>query len=242
MSSTISTNCFLHSLYNVSISLHPNTFGNKSLPSVLKRNSNVTIIKNKNKLDNPIYLHNNMYSSVSSNTTNGKTTTTKPVFSKPFSKPEQNTNPTITDDTTYAPFSARSVNQPTNQPINQPIKQPVKETVKESVKESTKQLIDMTPTDLPSIDKPSTNKPTINTKEDLYEKPIHYFPWNDGIDYADACKNLLNALSNNTGPIIVSKGYNGGIGHKYLSLFYHVTYALLLHRNLYCKFFSFLSL
>ena len=234
----ISTYCFLPSLYNVSISFHPYAFGKKSHASVIKRNSNVTIIKNENRLESPIYLHNNISLSVSVNTANEKTITTKPTFPKLSSIHDQQTSSTITDDTIYVPFSTRSINQPVkesikesiNQPVNQPVNQFVNQHVK--VESTTKQLIDV-----PSTNVPPTNKPTINTKEDLSEKPIHYFPWNDGIDYANACKNLLNALSNNTGPIIVSNGYHGGIGHKFLSLFYHVTYALLLHRNLYCNFF-----
>ena len=234
----ISTYCFLPSLYNVSISFHPYAFGKKSLASVIKRNSNVTIIKNENRLESPIYLHNNISLSVSVNTANEKTITTKPTFPKPSSIHDQQTSSTITDDTIYVPFSTRSINQPVkesikesiNQHVNQPVNQFVNQHVK--VESTTKQLIDV-----PSTNVPPTNRPTINTKEDLSEKPIHYFPWNDDIDYANACKNLLNALSNNTGPIIVSNGYHGGIGHKFLSLFYHVTYALLLHRNLYCKFF-----
>ena len=60
-----------------------------------------------------------------------------------------------------------------------------------------------------------------------------FFPWDDGIDYGDVCNKLLNILRSFDGPMIINSGKHGGLGHKFISLYYTITYALVLQRPLY---------
>lgn len=70
-----------------------------------------------------------------------------------------------------------------------------------------------------------------------------FFPWNDDdIDYEKACNNILSIFRSFKGPIIVNSGYHGGIGHKFVSMYYAISIALLLRRPFYSMFFLLVSL
>ena len=60
---------------------------------------------------------------------------------------------------------------------------------------------------------------------------IHYFPWNDSFNYDQICNNVLKRITKNDTFYIISGSFNGGLGHKYLSVFHSITYAILLGRR-----------
>ena len=62
-------------------------------------------------------------------------------------------------------------------------------------------------------------------------KPIHYFPWDDSLNYSAICSNVLKRITQNGTFYIISGSFNGGLGHKYISIFYSITYAILLGRR-----------
>lgn len=68
-----------------------------------------------------------------------------------------------------------------------------------------------------------------------------FFPWNDDIDYEKACNNILSIFRSFKGPIIVNSGYHGGIGHKFISMYYAISIALLLRRPFYSTVFVLVS-
>ena len=70
--------------------------------------------------------------------------------------------------------------------------------------------------------------PTYNNKT---WKPIQYFPWNDSLNYSTICNNVLKRITQNGTFYIISGSFNGGLGHKYISIFYSITYAILLGRR-----------
>ena len=47
---------------------------------------------------------------------------------------------------------------------------------------------------------------------------IHYFPWNDSFNYDHICNNVLKRITKNDTFYIISGSFNGGLGHKYLSV------------------------
>lgn len=69
-----------------------------------------------------------------------------------------------------------------------------------------------------------------------------FFPWNDDIDYEKACNSILSIFRSFKGPIIVNSGYHGGIGHKFISMYYAISIALLLRRPFYSTIFVLVSL
>ena len=60
---------------------------------------------------------------------------------------------------------------------------------------------------------------------------IQYFPWNDSLHYDRICGNVLKRITKNDTFFIISGSFNGGLGHKYLSVFHSITYAILLGRR-----------
>lgn len=60
---------------------------------------------------------------------------------------------------------------------------------------------------------------------------IRYFPWNDSKNYSNLCNIILKRITQNGTYYIISGSLIGGIGHKYLSVFYSLTYAILLGRR-----------
>lgn len=62
---------------------------------------------------------------------------------------------------------------------------------------------------------------------------IEYFPWNDGLDYSQICMNITKILKSNQGPAIIHYGSAGGLAHKFQTLLFDITLALLLKRKLY---------
>ena len=70
-----------------------------------------------------------------------------------------------------------------------------------------------------------------NTSKYDNDNDIRYFPWNDSLNYTRICNNVLNRITNNDTFYIISGSLIGGLGHKYLSVFYSVTYAILLGRR-----------
>ena len=60
---------------------------------------------------------------------------------------------------------------------------------------------------------------------------IQYFPWNDSLHYDRICNNVLRRITKNDTFYIISGSFNGGLGHKYLSVFHSITYAILLGRR-----------
>ena len=71
----------------------------------------------------------------------------------------------------------------------------------------------------------------INLPQVVFEDKVKYFPWNDTFNYGKLCRRVLSRISKNNTYFIIAGSINGGIGHKYLSLLYSVTYALLLRRR-----------
>ena len=84
---------------------------------------------------------------------------------------------------------------------------------------------------LPPLSSPLSNSSSTQS----FHQPDYssFFPWDDGIDYDDVCNKLLNILRNFKGPKIINNGKHGGLGHKFISLYYTITYALVLQRPLY---------
>ena len=62
-------------------------------------------------------------------------------------------------------------------------------------------------------------------------REIQYFPWNDSLHYDRICDNVLKRITRNDTFFIISGSFNGGLGHKYLSVFHSITYAILLGRR-----------
>ena len=76
-----------------------------------------------------------------------------------------------------------------------------------------------------------TSDLNINLPQVVFEDKVKYFPWNDTFNYGKLCRRVLSRISKNNTYFILAGSINGGIGHKYLSLLYSVTYALLLRRR-----------
>ena len=57
---------------------------------------------------------------------------------------------------------------------------------------------------------------------------IRLFPWNDSL-------RILRRITQNNTYYIISGSLIGGLGHKYLSVFHSITYAILLGRRFLCK-------
>ena len=74
-----------------------------------------------------------------------------------------------------------------------------------------------------------------NVSIPLYNDPtwkdIQYFPWEESFDYDRICKTVLKQITRKSTFYIISGGLSGGLGHKYLSVFYSITYAILLGRR-----------
>ena len=60
---------------------------------------------------------------------------------------------------------------------------------------------------------------------------IRFFPWNDSINYDSICQRILRRITQNNTYYIISGSLIGGLGHKYLSVFHSITYAILLGRR-----------
>ena len=60
---------------------------------------------------------------------------------------------------------------------------------------------------------------------------IRFGPWNDSINYASICQRILRRITQNNTYYIISGSLIGGLGHKYLSVFHSITYAILLGRR-----------
>ena len=60
---------------------------------------------------------------------------------------------------------------------------------------------------------------------------IRLFPWSDSINYASICQRILRRITQNNTYYIISGSLIGGLGHKYLSVFHSITYAILLGRR-----------
>ena len=69
------------------------------------------------------------------------------------------------------------------------------------------------------------------TYHDPTWKDVQYFPWNDNLNYTEICKNVLKRITRNDTYYIISGSFNGGLGHKYLSVYHSITYAILLGRR-----------
>lgn len=83
---------------------------------------------------------------------------------------------------------------------------------------------------------PSSSSHLVNSSSTKsFHQPSNssFFPWDDSIDYGDVCNKLLNILRSFNGPMIINSGKHGGLGHKFISLYYTITYALVLQRPLY---------
>ena len=60
---------------------------------------------------------------------------------------------------------------------------------------------------------------------------IRFGPWDDSINYASICQRILRRITQNNTYYIISGSLIGGLGHKYLSVFHSITYAILLGRR-----------
>ena len=78
-------------------------------------------------------------------------------------------------------------------------------------------------------------KANYTLEEDIHNNTIPFYHWNDGLNYNQICSKLLSVLSSQNGPIIVSSGLFGGLGHKTLSIYHAILYALILKRPLFCR-------
>ena len=109
-----------------------------------------------------------------------------------------------------------------------PTTKPVEDSKKLSKEKVEKQKETIT---LPPLSSPLSNSSSTQS----FHQPDNssFFPWDDGIDYDDVCNKLLNILRSFKGPKIINNGKHGGLGHKFISLYYTITYALVLQRPLY---------
>lgn len=71
----------------------------------------------------------------------------------------------------------------------------------------------------------------IPTYNDISWQEVQYFPWNDHLNYTVICKNVLKRITSNKTFYIISGSFNGGLGHKYISILHSITYAILLRRR-----------
>ena len=60
---------------------------------------------------------------------------------------------------------------------------------------------------------------------------IRFGPWDDSINYESICQRILRRITQNNTYYIISGSLIGGLGHKYLSVFHSITYAILLGRR-----------
>ena len=81
------------------------------------------------------------------------------------------------------------------------------------------------------------NRISIPTFNDPAWEDVQYFPWNDNKNYSVICKNVLKRITKSNTYYIISGSFNGGLGHKYLSVYHSITYAILLGRRFLCTFF-----
>ena len=67
----------------------------------------------------------------------------------------------------------------------------------------------------------------------IEHQPIRRPVKRSGIRRSDAslCQRIDSRLLNASSPELLVHGYNGGLGHKFISLFYSTTYALLTGRR-----------
>ena len=72
-------------------------------------------------------------------------------------------------------------------------------------------------------------------EEDIQNNTIPFYPWNDGLNYNQICSRLLYHLTHQPGAILINSSKHGGLGHRFLSIYYSILYALLLKRPLYCN-------
>lgn len=63
---------------------------------------------------------------------------------------------------------------------------------------------------------------------------IDFYPWNDGINYNKFCLSLARQLSQFQGPMIFHYGFQGGLGHKTISVISSILHALYAKRPLKC--------
>ena len=81
------------------------------------------------------------------------------------------------------------------------------------------------------------NRISIPTFNDPAWEDVQYFPSNDNRNYSVICKNVLKRITKSNTYYIISGSFNGGLGHKYLSVYHSITYAILLGRRFLCTFF-----
>lgn len=72
-------------------------------------------------------------------------------------------------------------------------------------------------------------------EEDIQNNTIPFYPWNDGLNYNQICSRLLYHLTHQPGAILINSSKHGELGHRFLSIYYSILYALLLKRPLYCN-------
>ena len=72
-------------------------------------------------------------------------------------------------------------------------------------------------------------------EEDIQNNTIPFYPWNDSLNYNQICSRLLYHLTHQPGAILINSSKHGGLGHRFLSIYYSILYALLLKRPLYCN-------
>ena len=98
-----------------------------------------------------------------------------------------------------------------------------------------------------SVSKKSNNEVIISTvsQSSLTKSSVKevYYDWNDSIsqysiivsclDYNQMCSAILKVIKGPSDYKIMHNLYPGGLGHKFLSIFYSLTYALLLNRRFY---------
>lgn len=64
---------------------------------------------------------------------------------------------------------------------------------------------------------------------------------NSSIDYSHLCDTINNIISNPHSFEIIHDGFNGGLGHKFISIYHSLTYAIVTGRSFYRPFHLFLS-
>lgn len=78
------------------------------------------------------------------------------------------------------------------------------------------------------------NHVSIPVYNDPTWKDVQYFPWNDSYNYSVVCNKVLRRITKKDTYYIISSSFNGGLGHKYNSVFHSITYAILLGRRFLC--------
>ena len=145
---------------------------------------------------------------------------------------------TTSSPSTSSPFPSSSPTSPSPSPFPSPSSSLTSSSSPSSSPSPTPSHLSSSPHTQHSITIDTTDPSLSYSRKHPHPKDpsnITFFPWNDdGINYSVTCSKLLSIFKSFSGPIIVNSGLRGGLGHKFLSLYYSLTIALVLRRPFYC--------